>query len=180
MKKCARSGMDLDLALLSLRSTPLDSNLPSPAELLNDRQFRTTVPTIVRTDLKASGTREYLEARQNSSKNYYDRNVKTKAHSIVDQPVHLYDQQSCTWKPALIKGIASTPRSFKVQLKGGSTIRRNPQQIKSTREQWSQEYMSHDLLKDIMNEMLPDIQNSTSLFCATFGSSQRPLRLGRT
>ena len=38
MYKCDHSGQDIELALLSLRSTPLDSHLPSPAELLNGRK----------------------------------------------------------------------------------------------------------------------------------------------
>ena len=42
MHKCDASGYDFDLALLVLRSTPLGTDLPSPAELLQQRRFRTT------------------------------------------------------------------------------------------------------------------------------------------
>ena len=45
MQKCDVSGYDVDLALLVLRSTPLSADLPSPAELLHGRKFRTTLPT---------------------------------------------------------------------------------------------------------------------------------------
>ena len=44
MKKCDISGYDFDLALLMLQSTPLVSDLPSPAVLLQGRRFRITLP----------------------------------------------------------------------------------------------------------------------------------------
>ena len=38
-------GEDIDLALLTYKATPLSHNLPSPAELLNSRKYRTLLPT---------------------------------------------------------------------------------------------------------------------------------------
>ncbi|XP_047502945.1 uncharacterized protein K02A2.6-like [Penaeus chinensis] len=42
--KAKRSNKDPEMALLTLRTTPLDSNLPSPAELLIGRKMRRTYP----------------------------------------------------------------------------------------------------------------------------------------
>ena len=42
--KCRETKEDIDLALLALRTTPLSSNIPSPAELLNGRVFKSTLP----------------------------------------------------------------------------------------------------------------------------------------
>ena len=50
LTKAHQSGQDLDMALLCYRSTPLNSKLPSPAELMNSRRYRTLLPT--RTTLK--------------------------------------------------------------------------------------------------------------------------------
>ena len=47
MHKCDVSGYDFDLAMLVLRSTRLSSELPSPAELLQQGRFRTTLPVHV-------------------------------------------------------------------------------------------------------------------------------------
>ena len=44
LKKCGEEGEDPYLRLLSYRTTPVSSNLKSPAELLNSRKFRTTLP----------------------------------------------------------------------------------------------------------------------------------------
>ena len=45
MKKARQSGQDIDLALLRLRTTPIDSKLPSPAELHNCRKAQSTLLT---------------------------------------------------------------------------------------------------------------------------------------
>ena len=42
--RCAEDGSDPHLALLQLRATPLDCRTPSPGELLQNRQLRTTLP----------------------------------------------------------------------------------------------------------------------------------------
>ena len=44
LKKSDAAGQDRYLALLSYRTTPIDSNLPSPAELLNQRDYHTQLP----------------------------------------------------------------------------------------------------------------------------------------
>ena len=46
--KCAEDGLDPHLALLQLRATLLDCRTPSPGELLQNRQLRTTLPAIIR------------------------------------------------------------------------------------------------------------------------------------
>ena len=38
-------GEDVDLALLTYKTTPLSHRLPSPAELLNSRKYKTLLPT---------------------------------------------------------------------------------------------------------------------------------------
>ena len=46
--KCAEDGSDCHLALLQLRTTPLDCRTPSPGGLLQNRKLRTTLPAIIR------------------------------------------------------------------------------------------------------------------------------------
>ncbi|XP_038077275.1 uncharacterized protein K02A2.6-like [Patiria miniata] len=47
LSKCRELGDDPNLALLCLRTTPLKSNLASPAELLNRRKYKTALPSII-------------------------------------------------------------------------------------------------------------------------------------
>ena len=53
--KTMEEGEDVDLALLTYKTTPLSHKLPSPAELLNSRKYKTLLPTrIVPTRLQES------------------------------------------------------------------------------------------------------------------------------
>ena len=52
MKKVAMTKSDLQMTLLVLRATPVDSHLPSPAEMLNARKFKTNVPVKIRNEHK--------------------------------------------------------------------------------------------------------------------------------
>ena len=45
--KTLQVGEEIETSLLAYRSTPLSAELPSPAELLNSRKFRSRLPTIV-------------------------------------------------------------------------------------------------------------------------------------
>ena len=53
--KTMEEGEDMNLALLTYKTTPLSHRLPSPAELLNSRKYKTLLPTwIVPTRLQES------------------------------------------------------------------------------------------------------------------------------
>ena len=53
--KTIEEGEDMDLALLTYKTIPLNHRLPSPAELLNSRKYKTLLPTcIVQTRLQES------------------------------------------------------------------------------------------------------------------------------
>ncbi|XP_033113071.1 uncharacterized protein K02A2.6-like [Anneissia japonica] len=43
--KCKEAGQDPNLALLAIRTTPIKDNSKSPAELLNGRKYKTTLPS---------------------------------------------------------------------------------------------------------------------------------------
>ena len=137
MYKCEQSGYDLDLALLALRSTPLDSHSPSPAELLNGRKFRTTIPAINQNIPTNTEVKEHFENRQEVSKGYYDRHARSKEELTQNQTVRVYNNDSRRWEPAIITDFAETPRSYIVQRgAGGRRLRRNRQHIKPTQESW--------------------------------------------
>ena len=76
LTKAYQSGQDPDMALLCYRSTPINSKLPSPAELLNSRRYKTLLPT--RTMLKSRGEeREELLNLKQKQEQYYNRSAQT-------------------------------------------------------------------------------------------------------
>ena len=55
LNKTIEEGEDVDVALLTYKTTPLNHRLPLPAELLNSRKYKTLLPTcIVPTRLQES------------------------------------------------------------------------------------------------------------------------------
>ena len=146
MYKCDHSGQDIELALLSLRSTPLDSNLPSPAELLNGRKYRTTMPSVNHSSSAATNSdiRNQLESRQQTSKGYYDQHTREKSELLANQSVWVRNNETRRWEPAYVIKKADTPRSYIVQrCAGGVPLRRNRQHIRPASEQWNAEDMEN-------------------------------------
>ena len=126
MSKCELSNYDFDLALLVLRSTPLGSDLPSPAELLQGRRFRTTLPTFVPNPPNSKDVQEKLRKRQSAAAERYNRSASAKPELVEGQPVRLFRKDDKRWEPAVVTGRAATPRSYFVQrVAGGAPLRRN-------------------------------------------------------
>ena len=82
---CAKDGSDPYLALLQLRSTPLDSMTPSPGELLQNRQLRTTLPVIIRPPPNSEAVRAALQSRQVYTN--HDADAKELSKPLPTQPV---------------------------------------------------------------------------------------------
>ena len=134
MDKCDISGFDFDLALLVLRSTPLGPDLPSPAELLQQRRFRTTLPTHVPDPPSSAEVKSRLQERQRAAADRYDTSAKEKTDLVPGQHVRLSNKAG-RWEPAVVTGSGGTPRSYVVQrLGGGVPLRRNRVHLRSTAE----------------------------------------------
>ena len=119
--------------MLCLRTTPINYNVPSPAELLNNRMLRSNLiakvstPTFSNTD----HIRKELKHRQDMQKMYHDRTAHDLPPLVPGQDVHILDNQTGKWKPATITSRCAEPRSYILQLPDGSSKRRNRVQIRA-------------------------------------------------
>ena len=74
--KTMEEGEDVDLALLTYKTTPLSHRLPLPAGLLNSRKYKTLLPThIVPTRLQES-YRQIMDQRKQIQAQLYIRNTR--------------------------------------------------------------------------------------------------------
>ena len=74
--KTMEEGEDMDLVLLTYKTTPLSHRLPSPAELLNSRKYKTLLPTcIVPTRLQES-YRQIMDQETQIQAQLYNRNTR--------------------------------------------------------------------------------------------------------
>ena len=125
MKKSRQSGQDLDLALLCLRTTPIDSKLPSPAELLNGRKAQSTLLTkIVDTRQDYDEMRERLQERQDNMVYQRDQHARDLPPLHNGQAVRFRDQDG-RWKPSTVLNKTPNPRSYILATPSTNTIRRH-------------------------------------------------------
>ena len=137
LQKCKESGADPHLAMLCLRSTPLDHNTASPTELLNPRVYQANLPSISKPGLSLSADGEVntkLQARQDEQKSQYDKSSKPLPAIYPGDPVRVLNPHDLKWEPGIIKGNTQTPRSYMVTMTNGSTLRRTRSHIRPTGE----------------------------------------------
>ena len=135
LQKCKEVGADPHLAMLCIRTTPVNHNLPSPAEMLNGRIYKSNLPRpghnneVSRDTLGSS-----LQDRQDRMKEHYD----TTAHGL--KPLHpgdavrVLNAAKDTWEPAVVSRHTEEPRSYIITKPDGSTLRRNRRHLRPTGE----------------------------------------------
>ena len=110
MNKCAKDGFDPYLALLQLRSTTLDRRTPSPGELLQNRQLRTTLPVIIRPPSNNEAVRAVVQSRQVYIN--HDAHAKKLSKVLTTQLVWVQNTLTKEWEKGVIKSQAETPQSY--------------------------------------------------------------------
>ena len=131
--KAKQAGKDPNFAMLCLQTTPINYNLPSPAELLNNPILRWNLIANISTP-RFSNTgriREELKHRQDMQKMYQDRTVHDLPPLVPGQDVRILGNQTENWKPATITGLCAEPRSHMLQLSDRSSRRRNRVKIRA-------------------------------------------------
>ena len=97
------SGADLQLTLLVLQATPINTKFPSPVELLYQHQLRTTISAkICNTDPVALQVCEQIVTCSNAFKSQADKHCKSLAPFYVSQSIAMYDNLHKIWIPATL------------------------------------------------------------------------------
>ena len=126
-------GEDIDLALLTYKATPLSHNLPSPAELLNSRKYRTLLPThVVPTRLQIK-YRQIMDCGKQMQANLYNQHSRVLPRLQQYQKVVVQlDPDKNMWTPAkIVQCPTGEGRSYSLRtIHGGVYTRRNRRFIK--------------------------------------------------
>lgn len=133
LKKALDSRSDVHMGLLCLRSTPIDSKLPSPSTLLFNRQVRTNLPAVIRNrNPERDQIMERLIDRQDQQKGYFDRNTHDLPPLNPGDHVTVQNHVNKQWSPATVKSLAPEPRSYIIESQNGTTLRRNRRDIRAS------------------------------------------------
>ena len=133
IRKCKKTNQDLHLAMLHLRATPVDSGIPSPAELLLGRPVRTILPSFHIPDKtqKQDGHNEKLKEKQQKMKTNHDKYAGPDLSSLYEgQRVRILNPDTKAWDPAVVTKVCKEPRSYEVKTPNGSVLRRNRSHIR--------------------------------------------------
>ena len=109
IKKCKKEKQSLHLAILDLRATPVDSKLPSPADMLMGRPITTLLPSGISPSPVTVAQRQHLDRRQSTMKSNYDRHAGESVPPLhKGQNVRVLDKASKTWIPGEVTGTAES------------------------------------------------------------------------
>ena len=123
---------DMDLVLLTYKTTPLSHRLPSPAELLNSRNYKTLLLTrIVPTRLQES-YRQIMDQGKQVQAQLYNRNTRVLPRLEQSQKVVVQlDPDKNIWTPAeIIQHSANEGRLYSLKTIHGGFYTRNRRFIK--------------------------------------------------
>ena len=133
LRKAQTTHSDPDMALLCLRTTPIDHKLPSPAELLLGRAIQDNLPRKIPRDALNEVVTPRLEERQELQKFYHDRSARQLPALTPGQRVSIQDPTTLKWKPAEVtEKLAGVPRSYAVSTPTGRELRRTRTHIRPT------------------------------------------------
>ena len=131
--KTIEEGEDMDLALLTYKTTPLNHRLPSPAELLNSRKYKTLLLTcIVPTRLQESH-RQIMDQGKQVQAQLYNKNTRVLQRLQQSQKVVVQlDPDKNIWTPAeIIQCPTNEGRSYSHKTIHSGVYTRNRRFIKA-------------------------------------------------
>ena len=133
MKKAEDSAGDIYAALLAYRQTPVAGLSFSPAEMLFNRNIRSTLPSTSGT-LTPSVPKafESLQARQDEQRRRHDRHAKALDPLDVGDDVLVRTNKESEWTAGQVVAHHQQPRSYVVD-NGTSLLRRNRVHLKPDR-----------------------------------------------
>ena len=120
MKKCMKSGRDVNLVLLNVRATTLDAKLPGPAELMFGRPITTTLPSHT-SELAPEVYRDHLRQVQDQQKAYADQHTRERPPLLPGKQIRILDKTAKTWCAGRVVA-RNSDRSYLVATEGGRNI----------------------------------------------------------
>ena len=124
------------MTMLILRSTPIDHQLPSPAEMLNAWKIRANLPVkIANKHPDKSTITNRLYERQMQQKRYHDQKANVPlAPRIRGQCIRTQHPVTGKWNPATVESVRPEPRSYDVRAANGGILHRNRVQLRESHE----------------------------------------------
>lgn len=133
LRKCQEANTDIFRALLEYRNTPLTGLMVSPAELLQNRLLRSSLPVSnYLLNTKPCIDNDTIQNKRRVNKKYYDRNAFVRREFSKGDSVMIRNNFEKCWVPGEIVDVSDTPRSYFVRDNRGRVLRRNSSFLRHT------------------------------------------------
>ena len=136
LERCKQTNSDLHIAMLLYRATPLQSGRASPAELLSQRRYQTTLPIKNREPVRSRNHRETMAKSKDKREEYFNKKATDYRQLQMHKPIYVQlDPAKTTWQKANVIGTPTenNPRSYKIQLPTGQRFTRNRRHLRPDR-----------------------------------------------
>lgn len=129
IRKCNEDKRDVELGLLAYRNTPVAGLKYTPAQMLMNREVRTTIPIMKKHLVPEVPMDAYKQQRirRKEIKQNYDKGAKKSVSFKEGDRIYIYEKN--IWKPGKIIRKWDTPRSYVVEDQTGRQLRRNTRHI---------------------------------------------------
>ena len=159
LKKAQRSNSDPNIALLCLRSTPIDNKLPSPSELPSGWQIQGNLPRKIQNNHTSNEVIHRLPERQASQKLYYDQHTHILLSLTPGDQVTIQNPKTPEWKPAVVTNKAEgTLSSYNVSTENGKELHRNRSQIRQIPQKPSK-HVSFGMRNNQLRQFTPNTEH---------------------
>lgn len=134
LKKCANAGADVSLAVLEWRNTPIKGLGVSPAQILQGRRLRSSLPTTnnqLRPKPISHKLTPALEEKAAKYKQQYDKSARLTEYPELHRGENVRMHTPEGWLPAKVVDFGPEPRSYIVS-REGREYRRNRVHLRSS------------------------------------------------
>ena len=136
LERCKQTNSDPHIAMLLYRATPLQSGMASPAELLSQRRYQTTLPVKNREPIRSRNHRETMAKSTDKREEYFNKKATDYCQLQMHEPIYVQlNPDKATWQKANVIGTPTEnkPRSYKIQLPTGQRFTRNRRHLRPDR-----------------------------------------------
>ena len=135
LRKCKKTGNDVQLALLHHRCTLIDTSVASRSETLFNRPIRTNLPSHHPTLQNQQVTNEGIQQRRDRMVNYHNQGAGPELTPLhAGQGVRILDKETPQWHPGdvISTWTCAEPRSYIVQTPKGTRLRRTRSHLRES------------------------------------------------
>ena len=136
LERADMEGSDPYIGFLEYRNTPI-GNCGSPAQMLMSRRLKALIPCTDKQLLPmihktTQDIQETIRAQKQKQKAHYDKTATDLPPLHRGDSVRIQEYDTGRWRPAVVKEVAETPRSYIVETAQGRQLRRNRKHLLKT------------------------------------------------